>query len=65
MKLEPDTSSIEWGKKFSLKDKTPYFVLILFLIAVFVLIMAFSSVNNKCYEKDSDSNKTDIQKSSN
>ena len=39
MRPDPPIGSIIWGKKFSLKDRTPQFVLLLFLVFAALLLM--------------------------
>ena len=65
--MKPDRliDSIVWGKKYPLKDRTPQLVALLFIVVALVIVFLFSGVKNECHEKNSNSDKTTIQKSSN
>ena len=60
---DPPISSISWGKKFSLKDRTPQFCVILFLALLMVIFFAFFCVIKYC-DEDSNSNQKEIKQSS-
>ena len=62
MKPDPPIDSIVWGKRYSLKDRTPQVVVGLFLIAALMLTFWFSSVNNECHEETIGDNQNFIEK---
>ena len=62
MKPDPPIDSIEWNKKYSLKDRTPQVLIILFLISLLVIIWGFFKCKEGCDEKMLDSSKGNREK---
>ena len=62
MRPDPPIYSIIWGRRYSLKDRTPQIVIVLFIITLVMLFVWFSGVSNECHEETIGDNQNFIEK---